>query len=158
MAPSVKSFNLLPSSSPAEIANYANRHGGASVRLQANGGLVLMPAGSELSERMFTIGGTRGAGGMLIPEVHLTVERLTASHVELFADFVRDHLASAIHGGHGIGFWVENGKFVCDGIDFVIGRESAIELGKQRGERAIFDLHNSETIYLNDDNDELVGA
>ena len=53
-----------------------------------------------------------------------------------------------------IGWWVENGVVVLDvptiwtGTDYEATRAKAVEIGKARGERAIYDFHTGEDIDL----------
>lgn len=59
---------------------------------------------------------------------------------EVYADASRDR--------HFVGTWVEGNLVVFDLVEVVDSRETAIRLGKERNQKAIYDFEEQRTIYL----------
>ncbi len=59
---------------------------------------------------------------------------------------------------HNLGTWVEDGELHIDAVEIVMDREVAVSAGWARGEIAIWDVANSESVYVADEVSDSVGA
>ena len=78
---------------------------------------------------------------------------------DIVKDYIERNYDSYLKGsGHYLGTWLDGGTWYLDVSEVLIGKDKKIEalkLAKDRGEKAIYDLYNGETIYT-DQLDELL--
>ena len=58
------------------------------------------------------------------------------------------YLDSNLHRNVGVGTWLHEGKIVFDIVEIKPDKETAIDYGNQRKQKAIYSCEDKETIYL----------
>lgn len=132
-------------SSNHEISQAILETGGATVGLLAGGRRDLLgPRDGDV----YCVGGAMDGRGHNIPELHLPVATLDDDTIDIAISYVEDHVKGTPGYWAAAGFWHEPGTeiIVVDAIDAIEGRELALSVARERGERAIFHLLTGETI------------
>lgn len=80
--------------------------------------------------------------GGVVPERTCTPEEFE----RVLYDFVAEHGHNL--GGAHIGTWIDNGVVYLDVSENVADQEEALNLARERGERAIYDIRNGESIFV----------
>lgn len=97
---------------------------------------------------VYCVGGAPDRHGNKIPELNLPMATMDPDTVDLAIDYVEENLRGTSGYWNAAGFWHEPGTelVVVDAVDAIQGRELALSVARERGERAIFHLLTGETI------------
>lgn len=79
-----------------------------------------------------------------------TEDEMTAEFIDWFIDYVNSAniVASGLHLPTYVGTWIEDDNIVFDVAVCIEDKAEALQTAKDLGERAIYDVSNSETLYV----------
>lgn len=137
---------MITQTSNREIAEYVLANNGATVQLLADGGQRFY---DRRDGDVCAVGGARDAEGFQIPELVIPADSFDAESVAEAVRYVREAREGTSQRWSAIGFWIDEdypNVVVVDAVDAIMGTGFALEVARERGERAIFRLADGEVI------------
>lgn len=119
-----------------------NYEDAARLTLENNGGTFTFSGAQVLHRRGYYVGG-------LVPTAIVPVAGGVAFLAKSLARFARQHAAVLTTGQDVyLGTWVNEGNVYIDATEWAADRDRALELGRERGELAIWDCQYQEEVTL----------
>jgi len=135
--------------------NKSNAEIAQSVLDNKGGSYYLLPHGLvEVTERdgdVYAVGGALNKYEESIASLFVKVDEFDFEAVQMAIDYVAHHRLGLHNEWAGVGFWIDDEypDMVCiDAIDIVQGRILAEQLGRQRGELAIYGIQHEEVVSI----------
>lgn len=107
-------------------------------------GFTLTLSGQEVSGIGYAVGGNPECPekSVRLPSITVGDMRRAERAIKIYARRVERK------GQRYVGGWRDSGRLYLDSPTILLDREAAIALGRERGERAIYDIENCEEIRL----------
>ena len=107
----------------------------------ANGGATYRLDGTPETAEVTLVGGAQDADGERVPEFIIPLEDLTPEAME----HAFERIAQLAPGAR-FGTWIEDGRCVIDASDAFDDLVTAVDVARQRGERAVYTIGVGETV------------
>lgn len=110
--------------------------------------VIAHEAGATLTKQGELISPTEGfAVGGQVPGIRYPVSYPYLTKRIIVSQWLQALPHNVIH----VGTWTEDGTVYVDATTIVSDRDRAIQLGEQRGEIAVYDFANQESLYMGDE-------